>query len=133
MKKIKIVTVILLILLSIIAITKPIYASDTKRHTAGEIISEGKGFIEKGQNDAENKIGSDDLKNMSDTIYNILLVAGIIIAIIVGLIMGIKFIIGGIEEKAEIKAMLIPYIIGCVVVFGAFGIWKAVVDILQSM
>ena len=83
--------------------------------------------------DAENKIGSDDLKNMSDTIYNILLVAGIIIAIIVGLIMGIKFIIGGIEEKAEIKAMLIPYIIGCVVVFGAFAIWKAVVDILQSM
>lgn len=133
MKKIKIVTVILLILLSIIAITKPIYASDTKRHTAGEIISEGKGFIEKGQNYAENKIGSDDLKNMSDTIYNILLVAGIIIAIIVGLIMGIKFIIGGIEEKAEIKAMLIPYIIGCVVVFGAFAIWKAVVDILQSM
>lgn len=133
MKKIKIVTVILLILLSIIAITKPIYASDTKRHTAGEIISEGKGFIEKGQNDAENKIGSDDLKKMSDTIYNILLVAGIIIAIIVGLIMGIKFIIGGIEEKAEIKAMLIPYIIGCVVVFGAFAIWKAVVDILQSM
>lgn len=133
MKKIKIVTVILLILLSIIAITKPIYASDTKRHTAGEIISEGKGFIEKGQIDAENKIGSDDLKNMSDTIYNILLVAGIIIAIIVGLIMGIKFIIGGIEEKAEIKAMLIPYIIGCVVVFGAFAIWKAVVDILQSM
>ena len=133
MKKIKIVTVILLILLSIIAITKPIYASDTKRHTAGEIISEGKGFIEKLQNDAENKIGSDDLKNMSDTIYNILLVAGIIIAIIVGLIMGIKFIIGGIEEKAEIKAMLIPYIIGCVVVFGAFAIWKAVVDILQSM
>lgn len=133
MKKIKIVAVILLILLSIITITKPIYASDTKKHTAGEIITEGKGFIQKGQSGAEDKISSDNLKNMSDTIYNILLVAGIIIAIIVGLIMGIKFIMGGIEEKAEIKAMLLPYIIGCVVVFGAFAIWKAVVDILQSM
>ena len=133
MKKIKIVTVILLILLSIITITKPIYASDTKKHTAGEIITEGKGFIQKGQSGAEEKIGSDNLKNMSDTIYNILLVAGIVIAIIVGLIMGIKFVMGGIEEKAEIKAMLIPYIIGCIVVFGAFAIWKAVVDILQSM
>ena len=40
---------------------------------------------------------------------------------------------GSIEEKAEIKTMLIPYIIGCVVVFGAFTIWKIVVDILQSM
>ena len=38
-----------------------------------------------------------------------------------------------IEEKAEIKTMLIPYIIGCVVVFGAFTIWKIVVDILQSV
>lgn len=132
MKKIKIVIVILLILLSIITITKPIYASDTK-HTAGEIITEGKGFIQKGQSGAEEKISSDNLKDMSDTIYNILLVAGIVIAIIVGLIMGINFIIGGIEEKAEIKAMLLPYIIGCIVVFGAFAIWKAVVDILQSM
>lgn len=47
--------------------------------------------------------------------------------------MGINFVMGGIEEKSEIKAMLIPYIIGCIVVFGAFAIWKAVVDILQSM
>lgn len=133
MKKIKIVTVILLILLSIITITKPIYATDTvEKHTAGEIIQEGKKFITTGEKEAD-KISQDNLKNMSDTIYNILLVAGIIIAIIVGLIMGIKFIMGGIEEKAEIKAMLIPYIVGCVVVFGAFTIWKVVVDILQSV
>ena len=70
---------------------------------------------------------------MSDTLYNILLVVGIIVAIIVGLIMGIKFILGSLEEKAEIKTMIIPYIIGCVVVFGAFTIWQIVVDVLQSM
>lgn len=134
MKKTKIITVIFLILLSIIAIAKPIYAKTVvDQHTAGEIITEGKSFIEKGQSGAEDKIGTDNLKIMSDTIYNILLVAGIVIAIIVGLIMGIKFIMGGIEEKAEIKAMLIPYIIGCVVVFGAFAIWEVVVNILQSM
>lgn len=82
MKKIKIVTVILLILLSIITITKPIYATDTvEKHTAGEIIQEGKKFITTGEKEAD-KISQDNLKNMSDTIYNILLVAGIIIAII---------------------------------------------------
>ena len=70
---------------------------------------------------------------MSNTLYNILLVTGILIALIVGMILGIKFIMGGIEEKAEIKTMIIPYIVGCVVVFGAFTIWKIVVDILQSM
>lgn len=128
----KIVSVLLLILL-IITACNSVYADTTDRHTAGEIISEGKDFISIGKSDAENRIGSENLKKMSDTLYNILLVVGIVTAIIVGLIMGMKFILGGIEEKAEIKAMLIPYIVGCVVVFGAFAIWKVVVDILQSM
>ena len=37
------------------------------------------------------------------------------------------------EEKAEVKKMLIPYIVGCIVVFGGFGIWKLVVNILQGI
>lgn len=134
MKKIKIVLVILLVLLNILTIVKPVYASkEVPKHSTGEIINEAKGFIDKGKADAEGKISSDNLKKMSDTIYNILLVTGIVIAIGVGIVMGIKFIIGGIEEKAEIKAMLLPYLVGCIVVFGAFTIWRVVVDILQSM
>ena len=39
---------------------------------------------------------------------------------------------GSVEEKANIKNSLIAYIAGCVVVFGAFTIWKIVVTILQS-
>ena len=38
----------------------------------------------------------------------------------------------GIEEKAEVKAMLVPYIVGCVILFGAFTIWKVVLTILQN-
>ena len=35
-------------------------------------------------------------------------------------------------EKAKTKEMLIPYIAGCIVVFGAFGIWKLVVNLLTQ-
>ena len=66
-------------------------------------------------------------------LYNALLIIGIIIAVIVGTILGIKFMIGSVEEKADIKKLLIPYIVGCIVVFGAFGIWKLVVTILANM
>ena len=52
-----------------------------------------------------------------------------VLGILIGAILGIKFMIGSVEEKAEIKAALVPFIIGCVVVFGAFGIWKIVVTI----
>lgn len=140
MKKIKIMLIALMIFFSIITIVDPYYAwgKITKEerdggHTADEIIEEGKSFIDTGKIKAEDKIKQDNLQKMSNTLYNILLVTGILIALIVGMILGIKFIMGGIEEKAEIKTMIIPYIVGCVVVFGAFTIWKIVVDILQSM
>lgn len=140
MKKIKIILIALMIFFSIITIVDPYYVwgKITKEerdggHTTDEIIEEGKNFIDTGKIKAEDKIKQDNLQKMSNTLYNILLVTGILIALIVGMILGIKFIMGGIEEKAEIKTMIIPYIVGCVVVFGAFTIWKIVVDILQSM
>ena len=140
MKKIKIMLIALMIFFSIITIVDPYYAwgKITKEerdggHTTDEIIEEGKSFIDTGKIKAKDKIKQDNLQKMSNTLYNILLVTGILIALIVGMILGIKFIMGGIEEKAEIKTMIIPYIVGCVVVFGAFTIWKIVVDILQSM
>ena len=74
-----------------------------------------------------------ELQNFSNMLYNALLIIGIIIAVIVGTILGIKFMIGSVEEKADIKKLLIPYIVGCIVVFGAFGIWKLVVTILANM
>ena len=41
--------------------------------------------------------------------------------------------LGSVEEKADIKGLLIPYIVGCIIIFGAFAIWKLVVDILQGI
>ena len=56
---------------------------------------------------------------------------GIIIAIAIGLILGIQFVTTGVEGQAKIKEKIQPYIIGCIVVFGGFGIWRAVI-ILSS-
>ncbi len=69
------------------------------------------------------------LKSGSDMIYNVFLAVGTVIAVIIGLILGIQFIISAADEKAKIKEALIAYFIGCVVIFGAFTIWKVLVDI----
>ena len=55
------------------------------------------------------------------------------ISVIIGLVLAIKFILAGIEEKAEVKKMLGVYVISCVVIFGSFGIWKLVLNILGTM
>ena len=38
----------------------------------------------------------------------------------------------GTSGKAEAKKALVPYAIGCAVVFGSFTIWKIVVTVLQG-
>ena len=96
-----------------------------------DIITSGQDFINKGS--STTPIDNGSLKELSDTIYNILLILGIVIAVIIGTILGIKFVTGSVEQKAKIKDALIPFVVGCVVIFGAFGIWKLVVEIGASI
>ena len=73
------------------------------------------------------------MQNFSKIMYNILLTVGVFVAVIVGGIIGIKLMVSSAAEKADAKKLLVPYVVGCVVVFGGFGIWKLVVTILQGM
>ena len=57
----------------------------------------------------------------------------IIVAVLVGAILGIQFMTAGIDKKVEVKQALFPYIVSCVVMFGAFGIWKLMVMILNGI
>lgn len=91
------------------------------------IISGADGFISAGT--GESPISDDSLKTLSNNIYNILLILGTVIAVIIGAILGIQFMVGSVEQKSKIKEALIPYFAGCAVIFGAFGIWKLAVNI----
>ena len=66
-------------------------------------------------------------------LYFVALGVGIAAAIIIGVILGIQFITSGVEGQAKIKEKFLPYVIGCVVIFGAFGIWKIAVDLVQGI
>lgn len=99
----------------------------SKTYALGDIFSQGKGFLEKG-NDVSETIDTTELKKTSDYIYNTLLAIGIMVAIIVAMILGIQFMVASADEKAKVKEALIPFLVGCIVVFGAFTIWKVVVN-----
>ena len=112
-----------------------IYTKPEKSLTGGsaqsldDMISDADSFVKQGKTQYDETA----LQDFSSTMYNILLSIGVAVALIVGIIIGIKYMMGSIEEKANYKQMLIPYLVGCVVVFGAFGIWKLVVTILESV
>ncbi len=96
-----------------------------------DIIKKGDNFINQG--DPSKAVSEDKVKETSNTVFGILLFIGIIVAIIAGIIIGMQFVTGSVEAKAQIKEKLIPYVVGCIIVFGAFGIWKLVVDLLQGV
>jgi len=117
----------------------PVYKQPTST-TTGEGSSEKS--LEDMTSDADKFLNSGNtpsstfsasLQNFSKTIYNIMLTIGIFLAVIIGGIIGIKLMVSSASEKAEVKKLLVPYVVGCVVVFGGFGIWKLVVTILQGI
>ena len=77
----------------------------------------------------ESTINTTELKNTSTTIYKTLLTIAICVSVLVGAVLGIQFMLGSVEGKVKVQEALIPYIIGCFVVFGAFTIWSIVVNI----
>lgn len=129
MKKILklIIAILILLMFSLAFQTNNIYAQtpDDMSGVAGNFIQDGAAV--------DSPMDTDKLREMSDTIYNFLLIIAIIIAVIVGLIIAIKFITGSVSEKAKIKETLIPYIAGCVVIFGAFTIWKLIIEIIKAV
>ena len=84
-------------------------------------------FMDSGKNE-DIGINKDKLKKASDGIYNMLSSIGMIISVIVGLILGIIFMVSSANDKAKVKEALLPYIIGSLVIFGAFGIWKLIIN-----
>lgn len=97
-------------------------------HALGDVFSSGKDFLSKG-NSIESTLNTTELKSTSDYVYNTLLGIAIMVAIIVAMILGIQFMAASADEKAKVKEAVLPFIVGCIVVFGAFTIWKIAVNI----
>ena len=97
-----------------------------------EIMNRAEGFVNNGENGG-NVINNDALKEGSNTLYNVLLVIGIAVAFIWGIVLGIQFVTGSLGEKADVKKNLIVYVIGCIIIFGAFGIWRLLLQLLQPL
>ena len=127
----KIILKLFITILTILVISSAFPVNYIYAGSVDDIISDADGFIQSGT--GTQPININDFSSMSDTIYNILLVIAIVVAVIIGSAIGIKFMTGSVVEKANIKETLIPYIAGCIVVFGAFAIWKLVVNILKAM
>ena len=123
-KKISIIVVLMLVI--------AIVFSGNSQATIGNIFKDAEEFLEKGDLVGET-INETQLQETSKFLYKLLLAIGIVVMFIVGTILGIQFMVASAEDKAKVKEALVPYIVGCFVIFGAFTIWSTVVNIGQDM
>lgn len=121
-------SIIILLVISIFFICIPTYS---KALTLTEIFDGADKMLAEANDD--DLFDANNEKEAIDTIYWLAMGIAIVAALIIGMVLGIQFITSGASGQAKVKEKLIPYGVGCVVAFGAFGIWKLVLDIMNTV
>ena len=74
-----------------------------------------------------------DITKVGNKIMGILQVVGVLIAVIILMVLGIKYMMGSAEEKAEYKKTMIPYIVGAILIFAAATIANAIYNFVSKI
>lgn len=98
---------------------------------AASIFQKARSFLTRGN--SASTIDKDSVINEIVPVGRVLVEAATVVLVVVGLIMGAKYMLAGIDEKAKMKEKLIWYVVSIVLVFGAVGIYEIVSGILASI
>lgn len=60
-----------------------------------------------------------EIQTVGNKVIQIVSTIGSIVSVIVIIVLGIKYMLGSVEEKANYKSSMLPYLIGAVLVFAA--------------
>lgn len=130
-KVLKVIIKIILLML----IIQTIYTSKTEALSLDGIFKAGDNFINEGKTESQKNeaINYEEFRLTTNNIGSVLTTLGIVLAVIIGGILGIQIMWGSIEQQVKAKEMIMPYVVGCIVIFGAFGIWKLAVTIFSQL
>lgn len=75
---------------------------------------------------------SSRFSDMVGVILGVVQTIGSLLAVICLIVLGVKYMMGSVEEKAEYKKTLMPYLLGAIMVFGISNLLKIVYEIATS-
>ena len=76
--------------------------------------------------------GADSLFDVGNMIIGVVRIVGSVLSVIVLAVIGIKYMLGSVEERADYKTSMGPYIWGAVLVFGITNILAIIMDVISS-
>lgn len=118
-KSIKVISTLLLAIMLVTSIAGTVLAVDPNT-----VLNELNG---------NSNVQINDLTKVGNNIVTIIQVVGIVIAVIVLLVIGIKYMMGSASEKAEYKKTMIPYIVGAVLIFAGTSLVRVIYSLSTSV
>ena len=76
--------------------------------------------------------GSSRVNSIAGTIVSAIQVIGTVVSVAVLIVIGIKYMLGSVEEKADYKKSLVPYIVGAFLLFTGTLIPQLIYTISQN-
>lgn len=80
-----------------------------------------------------NKSASGEFNRVGNAAVKVLTTIGMVASVVTLVIIGIKYMMGSVEERATYKKSLMPYFIGGILVFGASSIASIVYNIAKNL
>ena len=78
-----------------------------------------------------NAPASNNFNTAGNKILSIITAIGIVISVVVLAILGLKYMLGSLEERAEYKKSLMPYFIGAILLFGASTVAQIIYNFVK--
>ena len=118
-KSVKVISTLLLAIMLVASITGTVLAADVP------------GILN--QMDGNGNMNTNQITSVGNNVVTIIQVVGVVTAVIILLIIGIKYMMGSASEKAEYKKTMIPYIVGAVLIFAGTSLVRVIYSLSTSV
>lgn len=75
-------------------------------------------------------VSDDEIANLGGRVIKAIQIVGVVLSVAIVAILGIKYMMGSVEEKSEYKKSMIPYLVGAACIFLATTIANVVYTFL---
>ena len=136
MKKIAICGIIILLIFVILNMSYTVYGAEiqvvdsVRVATKAELINPDD-YEPGGIDEALSEAGR--VTDFASTIIAVIRTIGIIVTVITLMIMGIKYMTASVEERADYKKSMIPYLIGVFIFFALSQLIPIIIDIADNL
>ena len=125
---IKIISIISIVLVLISIMQVPCNAAISIDNIQGS----AKNFLSTGEKNQNNTISVSNMKKELLPIAEILTMIGTGVVIICAIVIGIKYMVASPDEQAKLKKQMVGLVVATIVIFGAYGIWKALYQFMNT-